>query len=43
MDVELIPAQKPEIAAVIAAVVAPDRPSEPDPWWQAGIDDALKT
>jgi hypothetical protein len=43
VDVELIPAQKPEITAAIAAVVAPDGPPEPDPWWQAGIDEALET
>lgn len=44
MDVELIPAQPAEVAAVIAAALgADDRSSEPDPWWQAGIDEALET
>lgn len=43
MDIELTPAQAPEVEAAIAAVVAGDRPAAPDPWWQAGIDDALET
>jgi hypothetical protein len=43
VDVELIPAQAPEVEAAIAAVVSPGSPAEPDPWWQAGIDDALET
>lgn len=37
------PAQAPEVEAAIAAVIAPDRPAEPDPWWQSGLDDALET
>jgi len=43
VDVELTPAQAPEIAAAIAAAVASEGPPEPDPWWQAGIDEALET
>ena len=43
MDVELIPAQAPEVEAAIAAVVASDAPAAPDPWWRAGIDEALGT
>jgi hypothetical protein len=43
MDVELIPVQAPEVEAAIAAVVAPEVPAAPDPWWQAGIDEALET
>jgi hypothetical protein len=43
MDVELTPAQAPEVAAAIAAAVAADQAAAPDPWWQAGIDDALET
>ncbi|HEY8647039.1 MAG TPA: hypothetical protein VIL77_14310 [Gaiellaceae bacterium] len=43
MDVELIPAQAPEVEAAIAAVVAGDEPAAADPWWQAGIDEALET
>jgi len=41
-EVELTPEQPPEVAAAIAAVVvAPD--PEPDPWWLAGLRDALET
>jgi hypothetical protein len=43
VDVELTPAQAPAVAAAIAAVVAAGEPAAPDPWWQAGIDDALET
>jgi hypothetical protein len=43
VDVELIPAQAPEVEAAIAAVVAPGEAARPDPWWQAGIEDALET
>jgi hypothetical protein len=43
VDVELTPGQAPEVAAAIAAVVAAAAPAAPDPWWQAGIDDALET
>jgi hypothetical protein len=43
VDVELSPAQAPEVAAAIAAVVAADEPAAPDPWWQAGIEDTLET
>jgi hypothetical protein len=43
VDVELIPAQPAEVAAAIAAALAADRSSEPDPWWQAGIGEALET
>jgi hypothetical protein len=43
VDVELTPAQAPEVAAAIAAVVGAAEPAAPDPWWQAGIDDALET
>jgi hypothetical protein len=42
MDVELIPAQRAEVEAAIAAALAADRSPEPDPWWQAGIDEALE-
>jgi hypothetical protein len=43
VDVELTPAQAPEVEAAIAAVVTSGSPAAPDPWWQAGIDDALET
>jgi hypothetical protein len=43
VDVELIPAQAPEVQAAIAVVLASGGAAEPDPWWQAGIDEALET
>ena len=43
MDVELTPPQGPEIQAAIAAAVSQGGEAQPDPWWQAGIDDALET
>jgi hypothetical protein len=44
VDVELIPVQAAEVkAAIAAAIAAPDRSSAPDPWWQAGIEEALET
>jgi DNA-binding transcriptional regulator YdaS (Cro superfamily) len=42
VDVELTPEQAPEIHAAILAAVVPGE-LRPDPWWQAGIDDALET
>jgi hypothetical protein len=43
VDVELIPAQPAEVAAAIAAALGADGSPEPDPWWQAGTDEALET
>jgi hypothetical protein len=43
VDVELIPAQTPAVEAAIAAALSPGGAAEPDPWWQAGIDEALET
>jgi hypothetical protein len=43
VDLELSPAQAPEVAAAIAAVLAGSEPAAPDPWWQAGVDEALET
>jgi hypothetical protein len=42
MDVELRPSQPPEVEAAVAEVLAVGAP-EPDPWWQAGLDEALGT
>ena len=43
MKIELNPAQAPEIEQMIAAELAAAAPPPgPDPWWQAGIDDALE-
>jgi hypothetical protein len=35
------PPQPADVARVIADVLAEDDPAT-DPWWQAGIDDALE-
>jgi hypothetical protein len=43
VDVELTPAQEPEIEAAITAAVGAGGALEPDPWWQAGIAEALET
>ena len=40
MDVELDPPQPAPVAEVVAEALA-DGPPEPDPWWRAGIDEAL--
>ena len=40
MDVELDPPQPPEIARAIAEAAAERAPAA-DPWWQAGIEEAL--
>ena len=41
-DLELTPKQPPEVAAAIAAIVVRAMP-EPDPWWLAGLREALET
>jgi hypothetical protein len=40
VDVELIPEQPPGVEAAVADALADHRP-EPDPWWKAGIEEAL--
>jgi hypothetical protein len=40
VDVELEPDQPDEVAAAVAELLDDGR--EPDPWWQAGIDDSLR-
>lgn len=42
MDLELTPPQPPEIEQAVAAALD-DAPAAPDPWWEAGILDALET
>ena len=39
--VQLTPAQPREVVAAVAGLLA-DVPDDPDPWWQAGLDDALE-
>ena len=41
MDVELQPEQPDEVEAAVFGLLA--GPERPDPWWQAGIDEALET
>jgi hypothetical protein len=40
VEIELTPAQPPEVAAAVARVLASDAP-EPDPWWQAGVEESI--
>jgi hypothetical protein len=40
MDVELEPQQPPEIAKALVGLLT-ESEQAPDPWWQAGIDEAL--
>jgi hypothetical protein len=40
VDVELDPEQPEEVARTLAELLAESRP-EPDPWWQAGIQEAI--
>ena len=42
MDVELTPEQPREVEEAVAAALD-DTPASPDPWWEAGIVDALGT
>jgi hypothetical protein len=41
LAIELDPSQPAEIAQTIEALLA-DGENEPDPWWRAGIVDALE-
>ncbi len=40
MDLELDPPQPDEVAPVLGELLD-ERNASPDPWWQAGIDEAL--
>ena len=40
MDVELEPEQPEPVVHAVAELLG-DGEDEPDPWWQAGIDEAL--
>jgi hypothetical protein len=42
MDVKLEPQQPDEIIAAVAALLLTESEQAPDPWWQAGIDEALE-
>ena len=39
-DVELDPEQPEPVVRAVEELLQSE-PAEPDPWWQAGIDDAL--
>ena len=40
MELELTPEQPRAVAEAVASVLGGPEPA-PDPWWQAGIDEAL--
>jgi hypothetical protein len=42
MDVVLSPDQPNEVEQAVSRLLEPG-PDAPDPWWQAGIDEALET
>jgi len=42
LELELAPEQPPEIEQALAAALEPGPPT-PDPWWEAGIRDAVET
>ena len=41
LDVELEPQQPEPVARAVAALLA-DAEREPDPWWQAGLNEILQ-
>ena len=41
MELELEPSQPPEVIRVVGELLAA-RTAQPDPWWQAGIDESLE-
>jgi len=45
MELELVPEQQPQIAEAVADLLEEAGPAgrrSPDPWWQAGLDEALE-
>jgi hypothetical protein len=40
VEIELDPAQPPEVVRVVAGLLAAAGPA-PDPWWTAGIEESL--
>ena len=40
VDVELEPEEPPAVVDAVARLLATERP-DPDPWWQAGLDENL--
>ena len=41
MDIELEPEQPRAVVIAVSEALAAE-PAAPDPWWQAGIDEALE-
>ena len=41
VEIELTPAQPPEITAAVAQVLAADL-TEADPWWLAGVEESIE-
>jgi len=41
VEIELVPAQPPEVVRAVRELLA-SRVTEPDPWWQAGLDESLE-
>lgn len=42
MKLELIPQQPPEVEIAVAEALAEPPPTS-DPWWQAGLEEAIDT
>jgi hypothetical protein len=40
MELDLTPEQPPAVVAAVAALLV--EPRSPDPWWQAGLEEALE-
>jgi hypothetical protein len=40
MEIETAPEQPDQVTAALAELLEP-APREPDPWWRAGLEDAL--
>jgi hypothetical protein len=43
VDLELTPEQPGPVVEAIESLVALPPPVEPDPWWRAGLEEALET
>jgi hypothetical protein len=43
VNVDLSPEQPPEIERAVAEILDQGASPEPDPWWEAGIEDSLST
>ena len=41
MELDLVPAQPPEVARAVRELLEARTPA-PDPWWQAGLEESLE-